>query len=71
MVLLNVIVTEVSSVRGYELYALDGRLIIEAQPKTNNSIFQIDVSKLERGTYVLKLNSAAGQTLSKKIIVSD
>ncbi len=69
--MLNVKVTEASSVRGYELYALDGRLILEAQPKMNNSIFQIDVSKLEHGTYVLKLNSAAGQTLSKKIIVSD
>lgn len=63
--ILNISLVNISNVN-YELYALDGRLILNNEFKNVNEI-KIDLSNNESGVYFLKLN-INGEIISKKII---
>ena len=67
---LNIKVNDNSNIDSYELYTLDGRLLIEEKLETSSSIFTLNLSNLASGTYVISLSSIDGKKISKKIIVS-
>ncbi|WP_405576731.1 chondroitinase-B domain-containing protein [Winogradskyella sp. Asnod2-B02-A] len=67
----NVKVHNSTNIQSYKLYNLDGRLIMESKLDVDHSTFNIDVSKVVSGTYILNLSSDNGRTVSKRIIVSN
>ena len=69
--LLNIIVQNGTIIESYKLYSIDGRLIKEGQIEALNSIFNINVSELTSGTYILNLSSEDDRNISKKILISE
>jgi hypothetical protein len=54
---------QLSQVKTYQIYSMDGRKIYEA-----NFTQAIDVSMLNAGKYILRLNSTSGQVIIESII---
>lgn len=59
------------NIESYKLYGIDGRLILDEKIEVVNSLFNIDLSEMAGGTYVLNLSSDDGRNISKQIIVSE
>lgn len=51
----SITVSASQSIKSYQLYALDGKLIDAGNPNTD--VFDVDVSSLSRGVYILKVGA--------------
>lgn len=69
--LLNIKVNNDTQIESYKLYSIDGRLVMQNNVYTVDSLINIDVSHIVGGTYILNLSSADGRNISKRILVSE
>ncbi|REG87315.1 chondroitinase-B domain-containing protein [Winogradskyella sediminis] len=68
--LLNIKLHNDAYIESYKLFSVDGRLILNGQTETVNSLFTLDLSKVMSGNYILKLSSSDDKYMSKAIIIS-
>ncbi|MEM6964360.1 MAG: T9SS type A sorting domain-containing protein [Bacteroidota bacterium] len=52
----------------FELYALDGKVLLRDQLSSNDELVELDLSKLQTGMYLLKITSQEG-VVAKKVFV--
>ncbi|MFY9243944.1 MAG: chondroitinase-B domain-containing protein [Polaribacter sp.] len=59
------------SINLLSVYSLDGRLIINQNIKDSKKEIKLDISKLSKGAYFIKLQNESGLNQSKLIIISN
>ena len=67
--LLNVELANNEKVVSYEVMDLTSQVIVSENLSTSSNIATLNTSTIEEGVYVIKINTASGNILSKKIVI--
>ncbi|MBI1185385.1 T9SS type A sorting domain-containing protein [bacterium] len=58
-----------TSVHDYQIFDLSGKMLINQHIETSAESLVIDVSKLEKGVYLLSVNSQSGAILRQQVVI--